>query len=167
MRRAMSSAQIASLYDAHAPALFRFLMALTGHEADTRDLLQELFLRVARRPASEVLRDPAAWLFRAARNLSIDRARRRDARNRAMTRMANEPAIHSSVSENGDEAQHRHAAAVLASLPEEQRAVVHLKSGKTSPSPASLRCWTSPPTPPPAATATPWRNCAPFSPTRA
>ena len=35
----MSAAELARLYDQQAPALFRFLMTLTHHEADTRDLL--------------------------------------------------------------------------------------------------------------------------------
>lgn len=123
----MSAAQIASLYDTHAPGLFRFLMVLTGHEADTRDILQELFLRVSKRPAEEVLRDPAAWLFRAARNLTTDHARRRGARNRAMARMANEPSCEPARSSDATEAEIQNAAAAMACLPEEQRAVVHLK----------------------------------------
>lgn len=118
----MSSAQLASLYDDHAPALFRFLMALTGHEADTRDLLQELFLRAARRPAEEVWHDPAAWLFRAARNLHTDFTRRRATRQRALSRLAQEPVL-----ADEEKPPPLCTAAALASLPEEQRAVVHLK----------------------------------------
>ena len=118
----MSPHQLASLYDDHAPALFRFLMALTGHEADTRDLLQELFLRAARRPAEEIWLDPAAWLFRAARNLHTDFTRRRGTRERALSRLAQEPLLPAD-----EERPPLCTAAALAALPEEQRAVVHLK----------------------------------------
>ena len=36
------------LYDDHAQALFAFLLSFTRNEADTRDLLQELFIKLAR-----------------------------------------------------------------------------------------------------------------------
>ena len=38
------------LYDEHAPALFRFLVRLTGDEAAVKDILQEIFIRLAREP---------------------------------------------------------------------------------------------------------------------
>lgn len=122
----MSAAELARLYDQQAPALFRFLMALTHHEADTRDLLQEAFLRAAKRPAKEVLRDPAAWLFRTARNLFTDQTRRTGARQRAMEKYAAEPPEELAAVEP-DAAVLEAAAGALASLPPEQRAVVHLK----------------------------------------
>jgi RNA polymerase sigma-70 factor (ECF subfamily) len=122
----MSATELASLYDQQAPALYRFLMALTHHEADTRDLLQEAFLRAARRPAKEVLRDPAAWLFRTARNLFTDHTRRTGARHRAMEKFAAEPADDAAEDEL-DAAALKAAAGAFAGLPAEQRAVVHLK----------------------------------------
>ncbi len=38
------------LYDDHAQALFAFLLNLTRNEADTRDVLQDLFIKLARQP---------------------------------------------------------------------------------------------------------------------
>jgi RNA polymerase sigma-70 factor (ECF subfamily) len=125
----MSRTELARLYDAHAPALFRFAMALTGTEADTRDVLQEVFLRLAKRPAEEVIHDPAAWLYRATRNLVTDHARRRAVKQRALERMASEtsngPTTFSEADAEG--LSPALAAQALASLPGEQRAVVHLK----------------------------------------
>lgn len=46
--------QLARLYDDHAPALFAFLLNLTRNEAYTRDLLQDLFIKLASQP--ELLR---------------------------------------------------------------------------------------------------------------
>jgi RNA polymerase sigma-70 factor (ECF subfamily) len=125
----MSSSQIATLYDAHAPALFRFLMTLCRQEADTRDLLQEVFLRAARRQAGELLRDPAAWLFRTARNLHIDHTRRHGARDRAMQRLAQEPKQQEDTGDpaEDDTASPLRIAEAIAALPEEQRTVLHLK----------------------------------------
>src|SRR5476651_2179530 len=69
------------LYRDHAPALFRFLIRLTGHEADTRDILQEIFIRLAKSP--HLLDDvaaPRSYLFRMAHRLVIDRHRREKTR---------------------------------------------------------------------------------------
>jgi len=41
---------IARVYDEHAQALHAFLLNLSRNEADTRDLLQELFVKLARQP---------------------------------------------------------------------------------------------------------------------
>jgi RNA polymerase sigma-70 factor (ECF subfamily) len=42
-----ASFDLARLYDDHAQALFAFLLNFTRSEADTRDLLQELFVKLA------------------------------------------------------------------------------------------------------------------------
>ena len=58
----MTASELESLYDAHAAALLGFLVALTGAEADARDLLQEVFVRLARMetPAA-ALENPGAF----------------------------------------------------------------------------------------------------------
>ena len=38
------------LYDEHASALFAFLLNFTRDENDTRDVLQEIFIKLARQP---------------------------------------------------------------------------------------------------------------------
>ena len=43
----MAPVDLEWLYDEHAQALFAFLLNFTRHEADTRDLLQELFIKLA------------------------------------------------------------------------------------------------------------------------
>ena len=45
--------ELARLYDEHASALFAFLRNLTRSEADTRDLLQDLFIKLARQPTDQ------------------------------------------------------------------------------------------------------------------
>ena len=54
---------LARLYDGHAQALFAFLLNLTRDEEDARDLLQELFVKLAKQPGLlEGVRDERAFL---------------------------------------------------------------------------------------------------------
>ena len=46
-----SSPNVQRLYDDHAPALFAFLLNLLRNEADTYDVMQDLFIKLGRRPA--------------------------------------------------------------------------------------------------------------------
>ncbi len=125
----MPPADLARLYDAHAAALFAFLLNLTRHEADTRDALQEIFRRLAARPdALRGVRDERGWLLRLAHNLAVDAVRRRDARTRAHDALAAESLEVFAVPDDPDEAAFRRELAdALGGLPPEQRAVVHLK----------------------------------------
>ncbi len=119
------SLDLAALYEAHASALFSFLLNLTRNEADTRDCLQETFCRIAARPALlERMREPRAFLFQMAYRISIDQHRRRAVRDRHAE--AEEPLF--APASNPDAANfRRQTEAAMAELPEDQRAVVHLK----------------------------------------
>jgi RNA polymerase sigma-70 factor (ECF subfamily) len=69
------------VYRDHAAALFRFLLRLTGDEAETRDVLQEIFVRLAKSPTLlDRVAAPRSYLFRIAHRLVIDRHRRESAR---------------------------------------------------------------------------------------
>ena len=66
------------LYDEHAQSLYAFLLNLTRDEADTRDLLQEIFVKLAREPRLlDGVREERAFLIRLAHNAAIDLMRRR------------------------------------------------------------------------------------------
>ena len=120
---------IAQLYDAHAAALFAFLLNLTRDEADTRDLLQEIFVKLAREPARLAgVRVERAFLVQLAHNAAIDLLRRRGTRERTKENYAAEMISPFAPATEPDEEIFRQAlAAALAALPAEQRAVVHLK----------------------------------------
>jgi RNA polymerase sigma-70 factor (ECF subfamily) len=45
----MNDDELEAVYDAHASGLFHYLVTITKTETDARDLLQELFIRLARR----------------------------------------------------------------------------------------------------------------------
>ena len=125
----MAQADIERLYDEHAQAVFAFLLNFTRHEADTRDLLQELFVKLAERPELlEGVRDERAFLLRLAHNLAIDLIRRRGTREKNYEQLAGEPApVFAPASEPDERAFREALAAALGEIPADQRAVVHLK----------------------------------------
>jgi RNA polymerase sigma-70 factor (ECF subfamily) len=123
------SLDIERLYDAHAQALFSFLLNLVRNEADTRDILQEIFVKLARKP--ELLtgvRNEQSYLIRLAHNMAIDLIRRRTTREKHHEQIASEIFGIFAATEKPDEAAYRMALeAALVELQVEQRAVVHLK----------------------------------------
>ena len=120
---------IERLYDEHAQPLFAFLLNFTRDEADTRDLLQEIFVKLAREPRLLAgVREERAFLIRLAHNAAIDLMRRRGTRDRTKENFAAECTSPFAPTGDPDEKVFRDEVAVaLGELPEEQRAVVHLK----------------------------------------
>jgi RNA polymerase sigma-70 factor (ECF subfamily) len=124
-----SSLNLERIYDEHAPALFGFLLNLTRNEADTRDLLQEIFCRIARQPGLlEGVKDLRAFLIRMSHNLAVDLIRRNTTRNRNQEQFGSErEGIFAPAIEPDEESFRRSLSEALGELPPEQRAVVHLK----------------------------------------
>src|SRR6266550_4592602 len=84
-----ASIDLERLYDEHAQALFAFLLNLTRNEADTRDLLQDLFVKLAQKSSlMESVRDERAYLLRLVHNAAIDLMRRRSAQQRNCEELA-------------------------------------------------------------------------------
>jgi RNA polymerase sigma-70 factor (ECF subfamily) len=121
--------EIEQLYDEHAQSLFAFLLNFTRDEADTRDLLQEIFVKLAREPGLlDGVREERAFLIRLAHNAAIDMIRRRGTRERTKENFAAEIISPLAQTSDPDEKTFRDELSVaLGELPEEQRAVVHLK----------------------------------------
>jgi RNA polymerase sigma-70 factor (ECF subfamily) len=117
------------LYDEHAQALFAFLLNFTRNEDDTRDLLQEIFVRLARQPNRlQCVREERPFLIRLARNVAIDLMRRRGAWDRYHEQYRGERVSVFAASDGPDEQEFRLALTfALGELPPDQRAVVHLK----------------------------------------
>jgi RNA polymerase sigma factor (sigma-70 family) len=100
----------------HTPALFPFLLNLTRNEADTRDLLQELFVSLARHPERlDGVREPRAFLFRSAHNLALDHLRSRASRHRAHEAAGQARADLFNLPGNPDDAAHAEALSAAAS----------------------------------------------------
>ena len=125
----MRGPDLRRLYDEHAQSLYSFLLNLTRDEADTRDLLQDVFVKLARDPGLlNGVRDERAFLIRLAHNAAIDLIRRRSTRDKTREQFAAESISPFVPANDPDEQTFRAALAeALVELPPEQRAVVHLK----------------------------------------
>jgi len=77
--------RLTRLFDTHHRRLFLLARRLSGSHEEARDLVQETFLRIARRPGAALPTDAAgelAWLMRTTINLCHDQRRRRAVRVR-------------------------------------------------------------------------------------
>jgi RNA polymerase sigma-70 factor (ECF subfamily) len=118
------------IYRDHASALFRFIIRLTGNEADTRDVLQEIFIRLAKAPRLlDGVDAPRSYLFRMAHRLVIDRHRRDQTREHYDYRAYREREVYSHPEPPAEDAAwiQKALATSLDALPAEQKAVVMLK----------------------------------------
>src|SRR5580704_2397384 len=117
------------LYDSHAQALFAFLLNFTRNEADTRDVLQEIFIKLAQKPGLlKGVRDERGFLIRLAHNQAIDLMRRRGTREKNYEQLAAETKdLFAATADADEQAFGRALAEALGELPPDQRAVVHLK----------------------------------------
>jgi RNA polymerase sigma-70 factor, ECF subfamily len=124
-----AEANLERLYDEHAQALFSFLLNLTRDPDDTRDVLQEVFTRVARQPSvMDGVRDERGFLLRLAHNAAIDLMRRHGTRTKYHEAFALEQDSPFAPSADVDEEAFREQlAGALGELPPDQRAVLHLK----------------------------------------
>ena len=123
----MDDADLEKAYDAHASGLFRYLMGFTKCEADARDLLQDLFIKLARGGKGPALSEKPL-LYRIAHNLAIDWLRRRAARGDAQERLLKELDPNPQCSHDPDsDLLATSFASAMETLPEEQMAVVQLR----------------------------------------
>ena len=125
----MDSAELERLYDAHAPGLYHYVMGFTHNEADTRDVLQEVFIKLARLRGREAAwQNERAFVYRLAHNFSVDWLRRRRVKEQTLERCAREAA---GLVDGGSDPDGREFAAQLeaafAELPDEQRSVAQLR----------------------------------------
>ncbi len=122
-------------YDAYAAQLYRHALAITGQQADAEDVVQSVFVKLARRRRQSPIADLEAYLHAAVRRTAHDSVTRRRAWDRWLQRQSTPGAeLGLVVANNGappDETESLNRA--LARLPPEQREVVllHVYEGKT------------------------------------
>ena len=117
--------RLARLFDAHHGRLYRLARRLSADSEEARDLVQETFLRAARRPASLPGGEPGgeAWLVRVLVNLCRDRFRRQAVRDHGRPLLPQAPAP---PDPEASAVARATVTAALAGLPARRRAVVVL-----------------------------------------
>src|SRR5260221_8157734 len=120
--------EIERLYDGHAQPLYAFLLNFTRDDADTRDLLQEIFVKLAREPGLlDGVREKRAFLIRLAHNAAIDLIRRRGTRERTKENFAETISPFAPTSNPDEKVFRDELAASLGEFPEGKRPVVPFK----------------------------------------
>jgi RNA polymerase sigma-70 factor (ECF subfamily) len=130
------SAALEVLYDRFASRVLGIALKIVGDQALAEDILQETFWRVWQSAATyqSQLGAFTGWLFRIARNLSIDAYRRRNVRPQVfMSANGTDPILEETPDPNTDVAaqaesisQNRQVRKALASLPGVQRQVIEM-----------------------------------------
>jgi RNA polymerase sigma-70 factor, ECF subfamily len=122
----MDLQNLESLYDEFAPAGYAFALQLTRDPDAAQDLVQSVFLRLARRPRFTIL-NPRSFVLRCIYRAHVDLVRRDATRRQMLEKFAQEPGPCFRAKPEDDE-KIAELLEKLATLPEEQRVVVHLKT---------------------------------------
>jgi RNA polymerase sigma-70 factor (ECF subfamily) len=133
-----SSEALEVLYDRYASRVLGVIIKIVGDQAQAEDILQETFWRVWQSAGTYQLElgSFTGWLFRIARNLSIDAYRRRSVRPQMPMNASvegSDPILEQTADPDMDVAEqaqsilnHRQIRRALASLPGVQRQVIEM-----------------------------------------
>ena len=118
---------LGAAYDAHAGALYRYLLTLLANREEAEDALHEVMLGLLRRRGRGQIRDLRAYLFQAARRQAFQamRRRRRDQEASAVLSWVDLEACDPADRDLAIDLDR-----ALAELPAEQRGVIALKLGE-------------------------------------
>lgn len=125
-KRGLTAGDLERIHDEHVGAMFRYGLTLLRDEATVRDLLQEVFLKLAQGKAEAIqVESERAYLLRMIHHGAIDRLRR----DRVRQEYAERPAetIFAASPDPDREAFRQRLDVALDQLPLEQREVVVLK----------------------------------------
>lgn len=124
---AMTSQRIGDLFDRHHQRLYGLARRLSSDAEEAKDLVQEAFLRAAKRPGSLPDEDhrAEAWLVRVVVNLCRDRYRRLAVRRRPD--VIQELSQYETASPESQAVARTSVQAALAALKPRRRAVVVLR----------------------------------------
>lgn len=118
----------AALYDRLATRLFNTARTMTGSTADAEDVVQDVFVELARtRERAAQVRDLDAYVFTMLRHAVGKRWRRTAIDRRARAAIVDDRRRAAWAAPEPDSHDHDDLTAAIAGLPEEQRAVIALK----------------------------------------
>jgi len=121
-----AEATLTRLHADYAVSAYRFAWSVTKDESLAQEVVQELFLKLARDAAViSQAQSERAIIFTLTRNLALDALRRRSTREDALQRFADESPCWFLPADDTEETLAQITVA-LAALPEEQRSVIHL-----------------------------------------
>jgi RNA polymerase sigma-70 factor (ECF subfamily) len=125
-KRGLTSRDLERIHDEHAVAMFRLGLSLLRDEAAVRDVLQDVFLKLAEgRGNSGDLENERAYLLRMVHHAAIDRMRRSKVRQDHAARAPAE--LFERCPDPDRESFRQQLEKALEQLPAEQREVVVLK----------------------------------------
>lgn len=118
------------LYRAYLGRIYAYVRAQVGSAADAEDITAQVFMNAYQAYARFEARNttPAAWLFRIARNATLDHFRAHGRRERLRRTIEHQPAAEEDPSGLAEERiQYRALLARVALLPERQREAISLR----------------------------------------
>jgi RNA polymerase sigma-70 factor, ECF subfamily len=122
---ANDSSVLALIWDVYANDLFAYLVGMLRSREEAEDVVQDLFVAIARKRHVLAKADCLkAYLFTAARNLALNRLKKRD---RALAREAAAENWLEPRDERHDADRREAVQSALAELPTEQRSVIVMK----------------------------------------
>lgn len=120
-----TEATLTRLHTDYAVSAYRFAWSVTKDEPLAQEVVQELFLKLARDDdAITKAQSERAMIFTLVRNLALDVLRRRAREEKALSQW--EEQVPTWFEPSQDDEAHQQLVTALATLPEEQRSVVHL-----------------------------------------
>lgn len=124
-KRGLTTTDLERIHDEHVTAMYRLGLALLRDEASVRDVLQDVFLKLAQgRLENADISDERAYLLRMVRHAALDRLRRDKVRRDHAVAAEH---LFEECPDPDREAFRLQLEQALAGLPEEQREVVVLK----------------------------------------
>jgi RNA polymerase sigma-70 factor, ECF subfamily len=118
------------LYRDYLGRIFAYVRAQVGSAADAEDVTSQVFMNAYQAYARFETRNstPAAWLFRIARNATLDHFRASNRRDRLRRTVEREPQAEEDPATQAEERiQYRALLARVADLPERQRDAISLR----------------------------------------
>ncbi|WP_268744584.1 MULTISPECIES: RNA polymerase sigma factor [Sediminibacillus] len=121
----------AELFEKYRLPLFRYLMQMSRNRETAEELLQETFYRAMISLKVKNMVQAKAWLFKVARNLYIDQARKSESENKMIEKLKKDyqpssklgnPQQQLESKNRQEELEH-----ILAKLPERMQTIIYLR----------------------------------------